>query len=163
MWDAETFKRWAPLTYPRLAAQVLRDFVTPEEIPDAALEKITDEAFALWDGPRDERGGYRTGGKVVPVRRVGPYHVAELFHGPSLAFKDFGQQLLCRLLNYFAARDGVQNTVLVSTTGDTGPAVLSAAAACPHLRVICCFPAGQVTRWIFPLAGICIIGDSSLT
>jgi threonine synthase len=52
-------------------------------------------------------------------------YVAELFHGPTLAFKDFGQQLLIRLLNFFCERKRRMQSLLVATTGDTGPVGVS--------------------------------------
>lgn len=84
--------------------------------------------------------------EVVPVVRVQDVYVAELFHGPTLAFKDFGQQVLCRLIDYFAVRDGRNATLVVSTTGDTGPAAIRAAAPSRRLKIVCFYPKGQISR-----------------
>jgi threonine synthase len=63
-----------------------------------------------------------------------------------MSFKDFGQQLLIGLINFFCARRKRVITVLCATTGDTGPAAISAVAKSPWLRIICGYPEGQVSR-----------------
>eukprot|EP00960_Hanusia_phi_P078287 768802-Hanusia_phi.AAC.1 len=73
--------------------------------------------------------------------------VAELFHGPSMSFKDFGQQVLCKLLNMFAQKKKNKISILVSTTGDTGPAAIMAARGLEALKVVVTYPHGQISRF----------------
>ena len=69
--------------------------------------------------------------------------VLELFHGPTLAFKDVGARVQARLLRYCAAHAPL--TVLVATSGDTGGAVAQAFAGAPRTRVVVLYPKGQVS------------------
>lgn len=69
----------------------------------------------------------------------------ELFHGPTLAFKDVGARVLARLLSYFHAASEPL-TVLVATSGDTGGAVAQAFLGVPGTRVVVLYPIGQVSR-----------------
>lgn len=126
---------WRALPFEALAEAILALFVG-EELPHAELRALARNCYA----------GFGAG--VVPVRRVGGLFVAELFHGPTLCFKDFGQQPLVRLLARFAERRGETRTVLVSTTGDTGPAAMRAVsdAASDSLRIVTFFPAGQISE-----------------
>ena len=69
----------------------------------------------------------------------------ELFHGPTLAFKDFGARFLARMLALVARREGGLRTVLTATSGDTGAAVASAFAGLRGFRVMVLYPAGRVS------------------
>ncbi len=69
--------------------------------------------------------------------------VLELFHGPTLAFKDVGARMQARLLHYFT--DGTPLTILVATSGDTGGAVAQAFHRVPDARVVVLYPEGQVS------------------
>jgi threonine synthase len=82
----------------------------------------------------------------VPVVPVGKgMHVLELFHGPTLAFKDFGARFLARMLALVARREGRLRTVLTATSGDTGAAVASAFLGLPGFQVVVLYPAGRVS------------------
>jgi len=86
--------------------------------------------------------------EIVPVRRIGGLHVAELFHGPTFCFKDLGLQPLIRMLAHFAKQRGIRRTILVCTTGDTGPATMRAVAdsASSNLEILVFFPRGQISE-----------------
>jgi threonine synthase len=80
----------------------------------------------------------------VPLARVAEHVWAlELFHGPTLAFKDVGARLQARLLHHFT--DGTPLTILVATSGDTGSAVAQAFHRVPDTRVVVLYPEGKVT------------------
>ena len=146
-----------------VAFMVLRKFVSEEEIPDGALNDICIKCVEGYEDPKDPfpvvELTYEETGKSS-------FFLTELFHGPTFCFKDLGQQLTIRLLSYFLnkdledAKEAKENgdvdvkvvkpvTAFVSTTGDTGPAALQAAADanCPILRVVVAHPDGQV--WDF--------------
>jgi threonine synthase len=80
----ETVMHWSTLPYPKLAFEVLRLFVSPDEIPDSSLLDICIAAFA---NGFDNIGG---ADNAVPVIKLGSLYVAELFHGPTFCFKDLG-------------------------------------------------------------------------
>ncbi len=79
------------------------------------------------------------------VRLAGGHHVLELFHGPTLAFKDFGARFMARLMGWLTRDDERDLTVLVATSGDTGGAVASAFHEVPGTRVVVLYPKGKVS------------------
>jgi threonine synthase len=82
----------------------------------------------------------------APLVTLGPGdHVLELFHGPTLAFKDFGARFMARLMAWLTRDDGAILTVLVATSGDTGGAVASAFHQVPGTRVVILYPSGKVS------------------
>ena len=70
----------------------------------------------------------------------------ELFHGPTLAFKDVGARFMARLLAYFLEKDNQEITVLVATSGDTGSAVAHGFYNVPGIRVVLLYPSGMVSK-----------------
>ena len=82
----------------------------------------------------------------APARRLDKNtYVLELFHGPSLAFKDFGARFMSRVMSYFL-KDGEQMLdVLVATSGDTGGAVALGFLGVPNTRVTILYPKGKVS------------------
>jgi len=72
-------------------------------------------------------------------------HILELFHGPTLAFKDFGARFMARLMAWLTRDEDQTLTVLVATSGDTGGAVASAFHNVPGTRVIILYPKGKVS------------------
>ncbi len=101
-----------------------------EDVPASALEAIVRESL---DFP-------------IPVVRVEEgIYCLELFHGPTLAFKDVGARFMARLLLHFLRRRGRDVTVLVATSGDTGSAVASAFERLPGIEVVVLFPHGKVS------------------
>ncbi len=127
----------APDFFQHLAHSSLADIATVvgatflhEEVPLADLEKIAAEAFTF-DAP------------LVPLG--GNNYVLELFHGPTLAFKDFGARFMARLMQYFLQQTDEQITVLVATSGDTGSAVAQGFYGVAGIRVVILYPSGQVS------------------
>lgn len=108
-----------------VAGAVFRDSVPADE-----LEKIVHEA-ANFPAP------------LVTIKER--EHVLELFHGPTLAFKDFGARFMARLMGWLTRDDDGLLTVLVATSGDTGGAVASAFHGVPGTRVIILYPKGKVS------------------
>jgi threonine synthase len=106
-----------------VGAHILRD-----EIARHALEPLIREAL---DFP------------VPLVKVTDRISVLELFHGPTLAFKDVGARVQARLLHHFT--DGTPLTILVATSGDTGSAVAQAFHRVPDSRVVVLYPEGQVS------------------
>ncbi len=79
----------------------------------------------------------------IPLAKVGHVWVIELFHGPTLSFKDFGARTMSRLMNHFLKEAPL--TILVATSGDTGGAVADGFGNLPNLRVAVLYPKGQVS------------------
>lgn len=71
--------------------------------------------------------------------------ILELFHGPSLAFKDFGARFMAETMSYFNRGEDQELTILVATSGDTGGAVAAGFYRTPGIRVIILYPSGKVS------------------
>ena len=82
----------------------------------------------------------------APVVALSPQTYAlELWHGPSLAFKDFGARFMARLMSHFIVKGDVTHTILVATSGDTGGAVAAGFYNTPGIEVIILYPKGKVS------------------
>jgi threonine synthase len=73
-------------------------------------------------------------------------YVLELFHGPTLAFKDFGARFMAQLMSYLVRNESRKLTILVATSGDTGSAVASGFLGVPNIEVIILYPSGKVSE-----------------
>ncbi|KAL7533757.1 hypothetical protein ACHAWF_004610, partial [Thalassiosira exigua] len=122
---------WSKLTYPRLTLSVLRMFISPAEIDDGHLEEICAKSYAAHEFDDESH---------VPVKKLGSAFIAELFHCPTF------WPVVC-LLSYFATLRNKPTTMLVSTTGDTGPAAVHAVSdvANPLLTIMVHYPRGQIS------------------
>jgi threonine synthase len=122
------------LTYPELAVRLLTPFLGGE-IPAAVFERLAREAYATF---RHDA--------VCPMVQLGPNSfVLELFHGPTLAFKDVAMQLLARLMDHVLAERGQRATIAGATSGDTGGAAIEAFAGRDRTDIFILFPHGRVS------------------
>jgi threonine synthase len=126
---------WADVPqYPELATGVIRPYVEGALTGDE-LAAMVGEAYATFDRP-----------EVCPLVEVEPgLHVLELFHGPTLAFKDVALQLVGRMFDAELGRRGERATIVVATSGDTGSAAIAACAGRPTLDIVVLHPAGRVS------------------
>jgi threonine synthase len=123
-----------PQPYGELATGVVWPYVEGA-LTRTELAAMVDEAYAGFDAP-----------EVCPLVEVEPgLHVLELFHGPTLAFKDMALQLVGRLFDHELARRGERATIVVATSGDTGSAAIAACAGRPTLDIVVLHPAGRVS------------------
>ncbi len=72
-------------------------------------------------------------------------NILELFHGPSLAFKDFGARFMAQLMSYFNRNESKELVILVATSGDTGGAVAAGFLNTPGIKVVILYPSGKVS------------------
>ncbi len=120
--------------YWEVAVDVIRPFAGGE-ISDADLGRMANEAYATFRHPA-----------VVPLRQTGASQfVLELFHGPTLAFKDVAMQLISRLMDHVLARRAQRSTIVVATSGDTGGAAVDAFAGLDNVDLIVLFPNGRIS------------------
>jgi len=131
----ETIRGFFGRPYFEVAVEVLRAFVGGE-IEDADLTAMAREAYAGFRHPA-----------VVPLRQTAPdQFVLELFHGPTLAFKDVAMQLLSRLMDHVLAARQQRATIVVATSGDTGGAAVEAFAHRSNVELIVLFPQGRISE-----------------
>jgi threonine synthase len=117
-----------------VAVEVIRPFVA-DSISEHDLSRLTREAYGNFRHPA-----------VVPLAQLGVNDfVLELFHGPTLAFKDLAMQLLGRLMDHALAMRGEHTTIVVATSGDTGGAAVEAFRGRAHADLFVLFPHGRVS------------------
>jgi threonine synthase len=120
--------------YWEVAVEVIRPFVAGE-ISEADLGRMAIEAYATFRHPA-----------VVPLRQMNSHlFVLELFHGPTLAFKDVAMQLLSRLMDHALAKRGQRTTIVVATSGDTGGAAVDAFSGLDNVDLVVLFPHGRIS------------------
>jgi threonine synthase len=123
------------LDYPALAARLIARF-TGEAFPEAELLPLCQAAYAGFSHPA-----------VVPLVQLGPHvFVEELFHGPTLAFKDLALQLVGRLFEASLARRGGEIAIVGATSGDTGSAAIAACAGRARIRIAILHPEGRTSE-----------------
>ncbi|TRX73212.1 threonine synthase [Pseudomonas mangiferae] len=136
----EEIGSWAGLSYPELAFRVMRPFVAGS-IADADFRRILEETYAT--GPQ----GVFAHSAVAPLRQLGGNEwVMELFHGPTLAFKDFALQLLGRLLDHVLAKRGERVVIIGATSGDTGSAAIEGCRRCDNVDIFILHPHQRVSE-----------------
>ena len=120
--------------YAEVAVEVIRPFVGGA-ISDADLSRMAREAYGTFRHPA-----------VVPVSQLGANtFLLELFHGPTLAFKDVAMQLLARLMDHALAARNERTTVVVATSGDTGGAAVEAFRGRDRADLFVLYPKGRVS------------------
>ncbi|MEL6747619.1 MAG: threonine synthase, partial [Pseudomonadota bacterium] len=120
--------------YAEIAFQVMRPYVGGT-IPDDALRAMINEAYGTF-----------AHASVAPLVQIGPSDwLMELFHGPTLAFKDVAMQLLSRMMDRALVNRGQRATVVVATSGDTGGAAVDGFAGRDAIDLFVLFPRGRVS------------------
>ncbi|TGD59756.1 threonine synthase [Flavobacterium humi] len=114
-----------------VAFHAIRQFIG-DEIPETELKKIIMETISF-DFP------------IIPIEET--VFALELYHGPTMAFKDVGARFMSRCLGYFNRANEQKNTVLVATSGDTGGAVANGFLDVKNIEVVILYPAGKVSHF----------------
>jgi len=131
----EEIASWAGLPYHELAFRVMRPFVAGS-IADADFKAILEDTYGAF-----------AHGAVAPLRQLdGNEWVLELFHGPTLAFKDFALQLLGRLLDHVLTKRGERVVIMGATSGDTGSAAIEGCRRCEHVDIFILHPHQRVSE-----------------
>jgi threonine synthase len=130
-----TIAGFAGRAYAEVAVEVMRPFVGGS-IPDADLARMAQEAY----------GTFRHPATVPLVQLNASLFVLELFHGPTLAFKDLAMQLVARLMDHALRQRGERTTIVVATSGDTGGAAVEAFRGRAQVDVVVLFPRGRVSE-----------------
>lgn len=129
---SEQLQAWSHLSYQELAFEIIRLYTN--DIPDADLKRIINRSYAAF---RHDA--------ITPVVAVGPVHMLELFHGPTLAFKDVALQFLGNLFEYILGETDNELNIVVATSGDTGSAAIHGVRGREHMRIFVLYPDGRVS------------------
>ena len=116
-------------SFPEIALEVAKNLIM-DSIPLSALESIISNSINF----------------PAPVIQLdNNFHILELFHGPSLAFKDFGARFMAQTMSFFNSEEDKELVILVATSGDTGGAVASGFYDTPGIKVVILYPSGKVS------------------
>lgn len=130
---AAQLPRWRTLSYPELATEIMSRFIG--DIPVADLREIVSRSYETFDDAR-----------VVPIHEIDGLHVMELFHGPTLAFKDVALQFLGNLFEYILTERGTDVNILGATSGDTGSAAIAGVRGKKNINIFIMFPEGRTSH-----------------
>jgi threonine synthase len=132
--EPQAIASFAGRSYAEVAVEVIRPF-TDDSVSAADLARMAREAYGNFRHPA-----------VAPLTQLGANTFAlELFHGPTLAFKDLAMQLLARLMDHVLAARGERRTIVVATSGDTGGAAVEAFRARGQVDLVVLFPQGRIS------------------
>ena len=122
---------WSRLSYPELSFEVFKLFT---DIPDGDLKYLVDNAYATFRHP-----------DVAPTVKIGDVHILELFHGPTLAFKDMAMQFLAQVYDYVLEQRDQHINILGATSGDTGSAAIHGVRGKSRINIFMMHPKGRTS------------------
>lgn len=130
--DKETFESWQSLSYQELAFQVMSRFI--DDIPATDLKELITRSYDTFHHEQ-----------ITPIVHIDNLHILELFHGPTLAFKDIALQFLGNLFEYLLQRDNRVMNILGATSGDTGSAAIYGVRGKERIKIFILHPHNRVS------------------
>jgi threonine synthase len=135
VFSAEQIAALSGRPYAEVACEIVRPFVGGA-IADAELSRMAHDAYGTFRHPA-----------VAPLAQLAPgTFVLELFHGPTLAFKDLAMQFLSRLMDHALVQRGERSTIVVATSGDTGGAAVEAFRGSNQVDLIALYPHERISQ-----------------
>lgn len=131
--DSETLTTWQTLSYPELAFEVMSRFI--DDIPASDLQDLINRSYATF-GTKE----------VTPMVNLGNLHILELFHGPTLAFKDVALQFLGNLFEYLLNKNESVMNIIGATSGDTGSAAIYGVRGKARINIFILHPQKRVSK-----------------
>ena len=134
----EQLIKWKDLDYVSLAFEIVSLFIDVSIISEDDLKGILSEAYATFE--KEE---------VIPIHKLDSQkdtYIMELFHGPTISFKDVGMAFLVKLVNFFLKRKKEFLSIIVATTGDTGPAAANYISRVSNMDAWVLYPKGMITE-----------------
>ncbi len=129
----ETLTSWQNLSYPELAFEIMSRFI--DDIPSSSLRDIINRSYATFSNE-----------EITPLVHHGDLHILELFHGPTLAFKDIALQFLGNLFEYLLHKNKARLNILGATSGDTGSAAIYGVKGKERINIFILHPHQRVSR-----------------
>ena len=129
----QTLHGWQKLPYQDLAFQVIALYA--DDLPPEVLRDLIDSAYASFSHP-----------EITPIVKKGEAYILELFHGPTLAFKDLALQFLGDLFEYLLREAGQKMNILGATSGDTGSAAIYGVKGRTNIHIFILHPHKKVSR-----------------
>lgn len=120
------------LPYPQLAFSIISKFAT--DIPAGDLKNLIEKSYSTFEDDR-----------VTPVNKQDDIYILELFHGPTLAFKDVALQFLGNLFEYYLVKSGQRMNIIGATSGDTGSAAIYGVRGKKNVNIFILHPKGRVS------------------
>jgi threonine synthase len=127
----DRLSHWKTLSYQDITFEIMRLFV---DLPDSDLRALIERSYAPFRHP-----------EIAPAVPVGDIQILELFHGPTLAFKDVALQFLSNFYDYILRRTGRKLNILGATSGDTGSAAIHGVRGRDRMNIFIMHPRGRVT------------------
>ncbi|MBE9485614.1 MAG: threonine synthase [Chloroflexi bacterium] len=128
----DELQKLSELPYPELAFQVISRYAT--DIPAKNLKDLIDRSYASFEHPQ-----------ITPLVKQDDLYILELFHGPTLAFKDVALQFLGNLFEYFLLKSGQRMNIIGATSGDTGSAAIYGVRGKKNINIFILHPQGRVS------------------
>ena len=125
--DAATLADWSKLPYRELAFKIISLFAT--DVPGGDLKELIDRSYSSFEHP-----------ETTPLVKKDGVYILELFHGPTLAFKDVALQLLGNLFEYLLRERGEKMNILGATSGDTGSAAIAGVRGKENINIFILHP-----------------------
>ena len=133
----ETLASWKDLSYPQIVSKVMQMYIGEDEISGDDLKILIEKAFTKFKIPEEP---------INIARLNNGLNIAELFHGPTLAFKDLALGVVGQLYEFFLSRDKKHMTVIIGTSGDTGSAAINALRGLEWVDTVVLLPHGRCTQ-----------------
>ncbi len=130
---SDKLEGWTGATYQELAWHIMMNFI--DDISEVELRSIIDKSYSTFDDK-----------KIAPLVKVDDFYVLELFHGPTLAFKDIALQFLGNVFEHILADEGAQLNILGATSGDTGSAAIEGVRGKSGINIFVLFPEGKTSK-----------------
>ncbi len=130
--SAKQLKALSTLSYVDLAQEIISLYAT--DMPLADLQQLVQKSYAVFDHP-----------EITPVVRQDGIYILELFHGPTLAFKDVALQFLGNLFEYYLDKESKKLNIIGATSGDTGSAAIAGVRGKKNINIFILYPHGRVS------------------
>jgi O-phospho-L-threonine phospho-lyase len=130
----EELKLWKTFSYPELCFEICSKFIDEEEISSNDLKYMIKVAFSNFSHSN-----------ICNIER-NEIPILELFHGPTLSFKDYALSLLGQFIDYFLKKRSKKITIVVGTSGDTGSAAIQSVKDLSSVNIIVLYPKGRCSK-----------------